>query len=343
MYGNSRLRTGDYLEQWLPNHTNAVRLEEKTRTWYDQVIRVHLVPEIGHIPLSRLSPQAIQDLYDRLLQTHARRRRKKTLNTLSRTTVRHIANMLHLALGDAVKRGLIARNPVEQTEPPQREKKIPTTLTPTQLQAFLEDAKDTAPVYIWALYMTKAGTGMRFGELLGLRENDLDLDDALLMIDQTLKRPGRQVVFGKPKTERSRRTVTLPSQVVESLRQLRRWKREERLRQGSRYHDYGLVFSLPNGKPLHANNIRRRDMYPRLERLGLPRIRPHDLRHTHGTRLALAGVDARTIADRLGHSSPSFTMQTYVHGVPESQRHAADIATKLLPNLGPSQAGRAAR
>jgi integrase len=179
-----------------------------------------------------------------------------------------------------------------------------------------------------------------FGEVLGLRESDLDVENAILTIDQTLKQSGRHVVFGTPKTERSRRTVTLPAEVVDALRQLRRWRQEERLRQGARYHDYGLVFCLPDGRPMHANNIRRRDMYQRLVRLGLPRIRPHDLRHTHGTRPALAGVDARTIADRLGHSSPAFTMKTYVHGVPESQRRAAEVANTLLTLLRPSEVAK---
>jgi integrase len=257
------------------------------------------------------------------------------LHSLSRTTVRHIANLLHLALKDAVKRGLIARNPVDQTEPPSRETKTPTILTPEQLRIFLEDARANAPIYLYALYVTKSMTGMPFGELLGARETDLDLEHGVVIVEQTLKRPGPQAAFGKPKTPRSRRAVTLPVEVVDALRQLRRWKIEQKLRLGPKFRDYGLVFCLPSGRPMHPNNIRRRDLYPRLERLGLPRIRPHDLRHTHGTQLIAAGVDHRTVADRLGHSSPAFTMSVYVHGVSESQRRAAETATTLLlPSRG---------
>jgi integrase len=113
---------------------------------------------------------------------------------------------------------------------------------------------------------------------------------------------------------------------VDGLRQLRKWRKEQRLRLGPKYRDLegskalGLVFCLADGRPLHQNNIRERDHYPRLKRLGLPRIRLHDLRHAHGTRLIAAGVDARTVADRLGHSSPAFTMSVYVNGTNETQK-----------------------
>ena len=179
---------------------------------------------------------------------------------------------------------------------------------------------------------------MRFGELLGLRESDLDLDSSTMTLEQALKRPGPVPTFGKLKTDRSRRTITLPAEVVDILRQLRKWKIEQKLRRGPKFRDYGLVFCGPRGRTLHQNNIRFRDHYPRLERLKLPRIRLHDLRHGHATYLIHAGVDHRTVADRLGHSSPSFTMKTYVHGVPESQRRAAEVANTLLIPFGVSRA-----
>lgn len=232
-----------------------------------------------------------------------------------------------MALEHAVRRGLIARNPVDQTDPPTRDTKPATTLIPEQLQTYLEDAKQTAPIRLWALYWTMAGTGMRFGEALGLRDADVDLEQSVVSVRQTLKQSGG---FGTPKTERSRRTITLPVEVVDALRQLRHWKREQKLRLGPKFKDFGLVFCLPNGKPLHQGNVRRRDFYPRFVRLGLPKIRLHDLRHTHGTQLIAAGVDPRTVSDRLGHSSPAFTMSVYVHGVSESQRRAAETA-RFLP------------
>src|SRR5262249_6818777 len=154
-------------------------------------------------------------------------------------------------------------------DPPRRAPHTPTTFTPEQLHRFLDDARTSAPLPLWALYLTKAGTGMRFGELLGVRETDLDLNHGVLVVDQTLKQPGPRVRFGPPKTQRSRRPITLQVEVVDALRALRRWKIEQKLRLGPAFVDYGLVFCLPSGKPMHQNNIRRRDLYPRLRRLGL--------------------------------------------------------------------------
>jgi integrase len=319
IFGSTRLRVGDYLTDWLKGHAKIAKLEARTEKRYEQLIRVHLIPTIGHIPLVRLSPQGIQNTYATLLGKN-----------LSHTTVRHIASVLHNALEDALKRGIIVRNPTDQTDPPVRDTKPSQVLAPEQLHQYLADAKETAPVYLWALYVTMAGTGMRLGEVLGLRESDLDLDHGTMTLEQSLKRPGRVPIFGSLKTERARRTITLPTEMVNTLRQLRKWKVEQRLRRGPKFREYGLVFCGPGGGPLHQNNIRDRDYYPRLERLKLPRIRLHDLRHGHATFLVAAGVDYRTVADRLGHNSPSFTMKTYVHAVSESQRRAAEIASTLL-------------
>ena len=108
--------------------------------------------------------------------------------------------------------------------------------------------------------VTKALTGMRFGELLGLREVDLNLDDGTMSLEQSLKKPGPVPAFGKLKTERARRTVTLPPEVIDALRQLRKWKIERKLKRGPKFREYGLVFCGPSGKPLHQNNIRYRDI-----------------------------------------------------------------------------------
>jgi len=207
IYGSTRLRLSDYLNDWLKHHAKVAKLEPKTEERYEQFIRVHLIPALGHVPIARLAPQTIQDCYTTLFG-----------KDLSHTTVRHIANLLHKALEDAVKRGIIARNPVKQTDPPSRDTRPSSVLTPEQLQAYLADARDTAPLNLWALYLTKAGTGMRFGELLGLREADVDLEAGTVILEQALKHPGPQPEFGTLKTERSRRTITLPAEAVDALR-----------------------------------------------------------------------------------------------------------------------------
>jgi integrase len=158
----------------------------------------------------------------------------------------------------------------------------------------------------------------------------VDLVHGLLHIRRTLLRAGREPAFGPPKTERGRRAVLLPQEAVSAIRAALIWKKERRLRLGPKYHDAGLVFCGPRGRPLNPSNIRNRDHLPRLARLRLPHIRLHDLRHAHATYLVAAGVDHRTVADRLGHASPSFTLAIYAHAALAAQQRAAAVANELL-------------
>jgi integrase len=259
---------------------------------------------------------------------------------MSATTIRHIHNMLHCALEAAVRKEIIARNPADAIEAPARARSEHTIFRADEIQSYLADARETASFPVYVLYVTMVGTGLREGELLGLREADVDLDRGAVLVTQTLKRAGREPRFGRPKTERSRRTVLLPVPVTSELKSLRKWKAIQKLAKGPRFHEYGLVFCGPSGKPLTANNIRYRDHAPRIARLGLRRIRLHDLRHTHASHLIAAGVDPRTVADRLGHSSPSFTLSVYAHAMPWAQERAVQAATNLLLNSRPNEAAR---
>jgi integrase len=184
---------------------------------------------------------------------------------------------------------------------------------------------------MYALYVTAAGGGARPGELLGVPDNAVDLPARRLHLHQTLVRAGRDPVLGPNKTRRGRRTILLPDEAVEAIGAALRWKKEQRLKYGQRFRDAGLIFCGPYGRPINPSNLRNRDHLPRLARLGLPRsIRPHDFRHLHATYLIAAGVDPRTVADRLGHASPSFTLAIYAHAATRAQEQAASIANELL-------------
>jgi integrase len=126
------------------------------------------------------------------------------------------------------------------------------------------------------------------------------------------------------------RSILLPDLTVEAIRAALLWKKEQRLHVGSRYRDSGLLFVGEYGRPLNPSNIRNRDHLPRLTKLGLPRFRLHDFRHFHATQLVAAGVDYRTVADRIGHRSPSFTISTYAHAAAGAQERAAAVANELL-------------
>jgi integrase len=299
-------------------------LTPRTADHTESAIRLHLVPHIGHIPLARLGPPAIQQLYVTLLGTG-----------LSPATVRRSTGVLHVALEDAVKRGLILKNPQTNTTPPKVAQYQPTVLPPEEIVHYLEDARQTAKTpALYALYVTAATCGLRIGELLGLSEDAVDLASHVLRVNRSLVEAGSAPIYKDPKTGSGTRTVLLPDAAGEAIRAALVWKKQRKLRLGARYRDAGLVFCGPRGRPLNPSNIRNRDHVPRLERLELPRTRLHDFRHFHATALVAAGVDARTVADRLGHASPSFTLATYAHASARAQAQAAAIANGLLTELG---------
>ncbi len=206
-----------------------------------------------------------------------------------------------------------------------------------QVRLFLAEAKRSSCYY--PLYLTATLTGMRAGELLGLRWQDVDFTMGTVSIQQTFYRLGgskkekrsAQMLFKEPKSAKSRRAIALPPVVVAELRVLREAARERRRLLGAGYHDYDLVFAQPNGKPLHLNDIRRGDFRETLKRAGLPRIRFHDLRHCHATLLLRLGVNPKVVQERLGHSTPAFTLHVYSHVLPGMQEEAARaLAERLL-------------
>ncbi|HLY23048.1 MAG TPA: site-specific integrase [bacterium] len=287
------------------------------------LIRCYIAPRLGHVPLSRLGAPAIDGLYTFLLD-----------GGTSRSTVKRVAQLLHTALEQAVKAGRILKNPCASTTPPSADEYEPTLPTVQQLQVYLEDARATTTPAEYALYVTAAGTGARLRELLGLSEEAFD--GQCINIERTLRRAGRNPAYGKPKTKRGQRTVLLPGKAVEAMRAALVWKKEQRLRLGEQYRDSGLLFVGPTGRPLNPSNLRNRDHFPRLERLAekCPRFRLHDLRHLQATWLNAQRVDARHIADRLGHSRASFTQDRYVHADVRSQELAAEISNTLLIQTG---------
>lgn len=322
-YGSQRLRVRDYLDAWLEERRALGVLRERTADRYKELIDKHLSPRLGHFPLARLSPAAIQHLYATLLS-----------RGLSGSTVRRAASVLHVALEDAVKRGLILRNPQDNTTLPVPARYEPTVPTPEQMVAYLEDALASATPALWAFYVAAAATGMRESELLGLREEAVDLERGVVSVHRQLVRAGRAPVFGEPKTAKGRRMVLLPQVAVDAIRSALRWKRERRMRLGPKWRETGLVFCGPTGRPLNRSNILNRDHLKRLERLKMPRFRIHDLRHFSASTLVAAGIDHRTVADRLGHASPSFTLATYAHPVAAAQERAAAVANDVLTKTG---------
>ena len=316
----ARLRAGDYLDQWLKDYA-AGAVSFSTLRRYEDIIRLHLKPALGHIPLSRLTAQAIQSYTS-----------GKLAGGQSPASVLYHYRVLHEALQHAVRWGLLVRNPADFVDPPRLRHTEMRTWDEEQVRLFLAEAKRSSPHY--TLYLTAVLTGMRQGELLGLRWKDVDLTLGTASIRQTFYRLGGQQIFNEPKSHRSRRMVELDPMLVDELRRLRDEQKERRNILGADYEDRDLIFCQPDGKPLHAQNLVRREFHSIASRARLPRIRFHDLRHTHATHMLQHGVNLKVVQERLGHSNPAFTLAVYSHVLPGMQKEAARLVAGRLLGTG---------
>jgi len=306
-----------YLEEWL--ETARPSLRPATHKRYSEYVRLHAIPVIGAVPLTRLSPQHLQRLYANRMEAG-----------LSPTSAGHLHAVLHRALGQAARWGQIARNPVDLVTRPRADHHEMATLSPEQARGLLAAARDER---LEALYVVALSTGMRQGELLALKWPDVDLDGAHVTVRATLQRVGNGWTFNEPKTAGSRRRVSLTSAAVAALKRHRASQAEERLR-CSFWQDPELVFATGVGSPMDATHVIRRSFHPLLIRAGLPRIRFHDLRHTAATLLLGQGVHAKIVSEMLGHSNIAITMDLYSHVTPTMQRQAVEAMDAVLAATG---------
>lgn len=291
-----RQTVGEYLRAWVQGRAG---LRPATRRRYEQIVE-HLVAGLGRYRLADLRPEHV----DRYL----RQRRAAGAAPL---TVNHHRTVLATALATAEKRRLVAQNAARLSEPEHVPHAEPRFLDREQVGALLAAVAGTD---LEALITTAVHTGLRQGELLGLRWEDVDLDDARLRVRRALQ-AGH---FVETKTGRSRRSVDLPAAVVTTLRAHRASQSERRLQTPQ-----SLVFSRQDGRsPLNGTTVTHA-LQAALRRAGLPRMRFHDLRHTHASLLIAAGVHPRLIMERLGHSTIATTMDIYGHVFPSAGREAA--------------------
>ncbi|WP_273000758.1 tyrosine-type recombinase/integrase [Hydrogenibacillus schlegelii] len=313
----SRETLAAYLKRWMET-VQKQRVRPQTYEDYVKIIRRHIAPTLGNIRIDKLQPAHIQTLYAQKLD-----------EGLSPNTVRIIHAILRRALAQAVKWGQIPRNPADAVERPRIARRETPALTPEQVRAFLAAAREDR---LYALYVLAITTGMRQGELLGLRWEDVDLEEGRLYVRrQMIWRRNTEPHLSEPKTAKGRRPVELPPMAADALRQHRKQQVEERLLAGPAWQDrWGLVFTTSIGTPINPSNLRSRSFRKVLQRAGLPPIRFHDLRHTHATMLLAAGVHPKLVQERLGHSTVAITLDVYSHATPAMHRQVADTVEQLL-------------
>src|SRR6266581_8952682 len=308
----AELRTGDYLSQWL-RHSRG-RLRSKTFEGYEGVIRLYASPGIGLVPLSRLHPLHLQQLYSDLIE-----------RGLAGGTVLNLHLVLAQALHQAVRWGLIDQSPAAGAQPPRPRRPEPVLVDPALASRILAAVHGTTKELPAVVALA---TGMRRGEILALRWADLDEGFTMAQVRRSLQVSGEGLHFVDPKTRRSRRQVALP----EFLRpHLERQRADQETRRAAcpSWVDLDLVIDAGDGSPRHPDTLSS-GWYSFLKRSGLPHVRFHDLRHAHATLLLLHRVHPKVVSERLGHASVGITLDLYSHVLPSMQTEAAAAIDHLF-------------
>jgi integrase len=309
----SALAFGRYLDdEWLPSLVHQLR--PTTVAGY-RAMAVHLVRHLGGVALADLDAAQLTALYGTLIA-----------QGLSRRTVRYVHTTARRALGDAKRWGLVARNVAEDADPPRNDDPRPKAWTPQQVHAFLDVSASDRWAPLWRLAVT---TGLRRGEIVGLRWPDLDLDHQALTVNRAAVVVGGRATESAPKTSRSRRRLNLDPATVERLRAWRTAQAAERLLMGPHWQGEDRVFVWGDGSLLHPDVVSK--TFARIvRRAGLPHLPFHGLRHSWATSALVAGIPVKTVADRLGHSSVQVTLDVYTASVPGLDEAAATTVAALF-------------
>jgi len=310
-----RLTVAEYLKQWLEGKR---ALRPSTLKSYQDHLRLYLVPHLGHLRLKDLSAAHVDQMITSIASGSHR--------ALTATTIHHIHATLRTALNAAVRRRLLAYNPALQVELPVVDREPVTVWTHEQLAHFLTSAHGDR---LQVLYYLVALTGLRRGEVLGLRWSDVDLDRKLVSVRQQVVQVSGHLYIGPPKTRAGRRVVPLDQATAHALLAHRTAQEQERVAWGDSRLDSGLVFTREDGSALSPDYVTR---YFRTlsRRAGLPEIRFHDLRHTSASIALTAGVAMKVVSERLGHSTTGITADLYTHVNPAVAQDAADAIARLV-------------
>jgi integrase len=318
----SAISLDEYLNRWLRDAARP-RVSRRTADGYAGLLERYIRQPLGHKRLDKLQPLDIQTVYG-----------KMQARGLSARIVRHAHSALHNALKQAVKWGLLSRNPSDLVELPKVPHKERRVLSPDEAQEFLKAAAIMPHGLIFEFALL---TGMRPEEYLALQWADVDLQRGTAQVRRALVRHKKSWSFEEPKTARSRRTVFLPAPLLQKLASHKRKQSEIRLKLGSVWQAFDLVFCSEEGTPVSIPNITYRYFRPILTKAKLPRIRLYDLRHSCATLLLIAEENPKVVSERLGHSTIVLTLDTYSHVLPTMQQQATARLEKLLYNEGSAQ------
>lgn len=300
------LTVGELLNAWHDEHARH-HISPRTHESYGYLLRAHILPGLGGYKLDKLKPAQLQSYYAKRLESGS-----------AASSVRKEHNLLHAAFRHAVRMGQMATNPADVVVPPKPRRREMHFLTEPETAAMLRAAEDTD---LHLPLLIAVATGVRRGELLGLRWADVDLEAKTITVNQTLQEAYGQIAFKEPKTTRSRRRITLPDLVVEALRTQHAKAAEKALASEPADETPDLVLPAPGGGGWWPSNFNR--IWMRFKKKQGLQVRFHDLRHTHATQLLRAGIHPKVVSERLGHASIGITLDTYSHVMPGMDEEAA--------------------
>ena len=307
---------GAWMDEWFENYAK-VKVRPSSHQTYRGYIDNHIKPNIGKIPLEKLTSLELQKLYKKLLEKGRVERieSKGQSKGLSPKTVRNIHQIIASAMKLAKEQEIVGSDPTEGCALPKLERKEMQTLLVEQLASFLREAKESG---VFEFYYVELATGLRRGELLGLKWEDIDLEKGNLRVKRQVARINGEVTEAPLKTKNAYRTLPLAEDTIAVLKQ-------QKKKVGSSH----WVFPSPTGGPISPDSVLHM-LHRVLKRAGLPRVRFHDLRHTFATLALQNGVDIKTVSGMLGHFSAGFTLDTYAHVTTAAQKEAAKTMGKVL-------------
>ena len=316
---DSSMTMKEWLYKWLEVYKSGT-IRESTMKSYRHMVDFYILPYIGKKKILEVTPFELQRLYTRLKKSGRVNKATKKGEELSDTMVRSIHFLLHQAMEDAKNARMIPFNPTEKLTIPKSNYKPKTILDDSQLKAFLEEIKKETRWY--AFFYTEITTGLRRGEICGLKWSDFDAETGALNIVRTLHAKSGNLIEGDTKTEQGKRKIMLPDTTAELLR----------MRKATANSQWIFPNFLKPDEPVNPSSAYT-ELKKILKNAGLPAIRFHDLRHTFATHALTGGVDPKTLSGILGHTNASFTLDTYTHVTGDMQEKAAEIVGDFIGDI----------
>ena len=323
---------GTWIDKWL-EVTIKPNVRPKTFETYRGCLLNHIRPYFADIPLEKLTPLTLQEHFAYLKQYGS-----KDKAVLSNTTVRTVRRYFSMCLEDAIRNGLIIKNPIKLTKPPKQEKKEIITLTQNEISQLLENAgkadHELMCFMLPVLLRLALATGMRKGELFGLQWDDINFSHSCINLKRTLTYPkGKGAVLQAPKTKTGYRKILVGSEEIDMLANYKQQQAKYADELGDLFMSSNYVFTSKFGEPIRFSNFLRRHFRPLCDKCGISKdFVFHGLRHTHATMLLQKGIHPKVVQERLGHSSIKITLDTYSHIMPDMQEQADSAITSFFKN-----------